>query len=300
MSGPVPERRVKAAPKAVLAHHLRVGFVEISDRRQHDLRRERQRGDRRPRGDGAVVRPGRDAPRLVVVEAALDTHDPASGGAGAVARRKPPAIFAVALELSRVADRVLLLGERGAAAVLEVVNAALAHVVVADAAKVYPDVRELVNEERPGVQELLAVELLPAVRPCPCLVAALWQGVRRRSQAEHGQENRLAVALPPGFQKPVLRLPCVRDRQAAVLRPLPVDAAVERVGKLRYLALLFRLAVKVGGGGQCPGEQEGCVDGRQFRLPRAPTGLHVQEVIEESLVAGRVPVVALRACLLYT
>ena len=147
----------------------------------------------------------------------------------------------------------------------------------------------------PAYRNSLAVELLPAVRPRPGFVALLRQRVRRRSQAQHVQEDRLAVALPPGFQKSALRLPSVRDRQTAVLRPPPVNAAVERVGKRRYLALFFRLAVEVGGGGQCPGEQERRIDGRQLGLPRTPTGLHVQEVVEESLVAGRVPCLTLRA-----
>src|ERR1700675_826530 len=113
----------------------------MSERRQDDLGRERQRRDGRPWGDGAVVRPERDASRLVVIEALLVSIDPTNCRAGTSTARQAPAVFAVSLERSRVPDRVLLLRERGPPAVLEVVDSARAHVVVMDASKVDPYVR---------------------------------------------------------------------------------------------------------------------------------------------------------------
>ena len=111
---PVGERRIEAAPQAVLAHHVRVCFADMPDRRQYDLRREGQRCHGRPRGDGAVIRSVRDATCRVVVEAPLDTADPARGRAGLVAGGDAPAVFAVTREVVRVVDRVLLLRKSGA------------------------------------------------------------------------------------------------------------------------------------------------------------------------------------------
>src|SRR4051812_40636653 len=112
----------------------------MAHRRDDDLRREGERGEGHPRGDGAVVGTERGAPRDVVEELALDAVDHAPAPAGAVAGREPPAVRAVSGEAPRIADRVLLLDEGRLPAVLEVVAAARPHEVIADAAKVDPQV----------------------------------------------------------------------------------------------------------------------------------------------------------------
>jgi hypothetical protein len=89
-------------------------------------------------------------------------------------------VLAVAREFFRVADCVLLLNVGGAAAVLEVINRAPAHVLVLYAAKIYPDVRELMNKKRAGVQVFVIVKLLPAVSARPRLITFGGQRVRRR------------------------------------------------------------------------------------------------------------------------
>src|SRR5947209_4281760 len=95
--------------------------------------------------------------------------DPTRRRAGAIARRNPPDVFTVAFELSRITDRILLLHVGRAATVLEVINSLPAHELILDAAKVYPQVRELVDEERASVEEL--VEFLPWVVFGPSRVA---------------------------------------------------------------------------------------------------------------------------------
>jgi hypothetical protein len=87
----------------------------------------------------------------------------------------------------------------------------------------------------------------------------------------------------------------MRDGEIAVQRPLPVNAAVERVGERRDLAFRLRLSVEIGGRGQGTGKQEGRIDRRELGFPGSATGLHVQEVVEEPAVAGRVRLPALRA-----
>jgi len=69
-------------------------------------------------------------------------------------------VFAVANKLKGVPDRVLLLDVGRLPAVLEIIAAALAHVGIPDAAEIDPQVRELVGEQRPGVEQLAAVDLL--------------------------------------------------------------------------------------------------------------------------------------------
>ena len=96
------------------------------------------------------------------------------------------------------------------------------------------------------------------------------------------------------MQKAAFRLPALGDGFAAVLRPLPVDAAIERLRQLADLAFLAG-AVEIARGGQHARHQQRGIDQRQLALPDAAPAVHVQEVVVETLVAGRVGLVALRA-----
>src|ERR1700674_1011159 len=118
---------------------------------QYDLGRERQRRHHSPRRKGAVVGSVGHAAPYIVEESALDTTHFDAGGAGALTRGKSPAMRAIAREFERVGDRVLPLHISRAPAVLEIVDALVAHEVVLNATKVDPDMRELVREQRPRV-----------------------------------------------------------------------------------------------------------------------------------------------------
>ena len=97
-------------------------------------------------------------PARVVEEAPLDAVD-RSRRPRPVARREPPAQFAVVGKATgfRIAYSLLDIG--GPPAVLEVVDPLVAHEGVLDAAEVDPDVRELVGEQRAGVEVFEVVEL---------------------------------------------------------------------------------------------------------------------------------------------
>src|SRR5207249_4233444 len=112
----------------------------------------------------------------------------------AVAGGQAPAKGTVALPGARVADRIGALGERGAARVLEVVDAERPGGGIADAAEVDPDVGILVAEERPEGDPLAAVPLRDAIGAAPRCPRAVGQWVRRRSEAEEVEDHRLAVA----------------------------------------------------------------------------------------------------------
>src|SRR5690606_32264945 len=117
-----------------------------------------------------------------------------------------PAILVVADVAARVDARIGALYVHGATAVLEVVAALLPHEAVADSAEVDPRVRELVDEQWPGVQEAVAVDVLPLVGAGPGAVAILADRMRGRAQRQHVEHDRLAVAFPAVVQESALGL----------------------------------------------------------------------------------------------
>src|SRR5439155_17752776 len=106
--------------------------------------------------------------------------DPQRPGPRTLAGGEAPAVAAVALEAARVAHRVLLLDIGGAPGVLEVIEPSLPHVPVPDPTEVDPEVRHLVDEEGPGVDELVAVDLPPRICRQPRVVAFLGEREGRR------------------------------------------------------------------------------------------------------------------------
>src|SRR6185312_17154056 len=93
-----------------------------------------------------------------------------------------PGVFIVTGELVWVAPRVLALDLHRAPAVFKIVAAFLAHEAILDAAKIDPRVRELVHEQWPGIQKIVAVQILPLVGRGPGVVTVALDRVRRRAQ----------------------------------------------------------------------------------------------------------------------
>jgi len=113
-----------------------------------NLRSERQGGDGDPGSNGAVIGTEWGAASKVLEELAFDAVDDSFGPSGSVACRESSAVFPVAFEIHRIANRVLLVQEGRLAAVLKVVTAVLFHEGVTDAAEVDPHVRKLMRKER--------------------------------------------------------------------------------------------------------------------------------------------------------
>src|SRR5262249_62131745 len=113
--------------------------------------------------------------------------------AGPVTRGDAPAVLAVAGELERILPRILLMDVGRPPAVLEVVAPVVAHELVLDSAEIDPEMRELVREERPRVQHLVAVDPLPLVGRAVGGVALGWQRERRRAEPEQVEEESLIV-----------------------------------------------------------------------------------------------------------
>ena len=84
-------------------------------------------------------------------------------------------------------------------------------------------------------------------------------------------------------------------RRAAVASPVPIRAAVERIGEPANFALIGAVAGEIRRGGQHARQQEGRVDRRKLAVPDAPSVDHIEKMIVETLVARRVGVRALNA-----
>ena len=248
--------------------------------------RRRNGGGRR---DRPVVEggPAAGAARRVVEKVARAPH--AVGEvhlAGAVARGEAPDVRPVLVPALRIGDGVGALRVGGAARVLEVVDAALAHGRVLNAAEVDPQVRVLVAEERGEAQVLVAHEAAPGtlVVVRPGVPGARADGVGGRPEREQHHEHRLVVALPVVRDETRLRLPAHADVVAPHLRPFPVDAPVDRVDQGADLRLVGMVGIEVGLRVQHAADQQRRVDRGQLAAAGALTGLHVEEMVEESLV----------------
>jgi hypothetical protein len=75
-------------------------------------------------------------------------------------------------------------------------------------------------------------------------------------------------------------------QRAAVARPVPVDAPVERVGERADLALAGVGPVEVLLAGERAGQEQRRVDGRELDALEAQAGGGDEEVVEEPLMAG--------------
>src|SRR5258708_6374096 len=118
------------------------------------------------------------------------------------------------------------------------------------------------DEERPRVEKLKTVKLLPLVSAGPSLIALFRQRVRRRGQTENVKNQGLVVAQPSILDESAFGFPPMRDSihasgavplrtpvDSAVLRPLPVGPGVDCVRKRANLLLVFGVAVEILSGG---------------------------------------------------
>src|ERR1700735_2375015 len=96
-----------------------------------------------------------------------------------------------------------------------------------------------------------------------------------------------AVTLPTVVKKTGFWFPSLRKSRFAVQRPLPVDAAIQCIGELPNLGLVLSAAGKIGSRGEHSGEEQSRIDQRQLALPDPFAGLHLKEVIIQTLVTGR-------------
>ena len=119
----------------------------------------------------ANLSPRRSA-RMVGVEGHVPSFDLESAVERTVASRQTPDALAVVVELRWIVDGVSTLSQGGSAGILEIVDALVAHVGIANSAKIDPDVRVLMSEQRGKIHVFVVIELSPLVafsELSPCL-----------------------------------------------------------------------------------------------------------------------------------
>src|ERR1700691_4361102 len=176
----------------------------MTQRRQDQLGREGQRGDRRAGADGAVVRPIGHAARGIAEKPAFPSVDLQRFIAGSVIRRDAPAILAIAFESVRIASCVFALNIGCAPAVLKIIAVFLAHEAIPYAGKIDSGLGKKMDKKRAGIEKLVIVDDLTLIGLGPLPEAVVRQRVRRRRQAQDINNRRLAVALPAIVQKSAL------------------------------------------------------------------------------------------------
>ena len=124
--------------------------------------------------------------------------------------------------------------------------------------------RVLVDEERARVEKVVPVQVLPLVGHGPGRIALFGQRTGGRAEAEHVEEDGLAVALPAIVQEAAFGLPAMRDRVSVALRSAPVDPAVQLDGKMTQLALVWRIGIEIRTRGQHSGNQQRSVHQRDL------------------------------------
>src|SRR5208282_77952 len=124
-----------------------------------------------------------------------------------VVRGDAPTILAIAFESIRIVSCVFALDISRAPTVFEIVAVFLAHEPISYASEIDPRVGELMNEERPGIEKLVIVNVLPLIRRGPRFEAVVLQGARWRRQAQNIKNGRLVIAIPAIVQKSAARFP---------------------------------------------------------------------------------------------
>ena len=237
---------------------LPVAPMQLLNRGFSDLGREGDRGNGRRRSERSVVvsfcagcaacsvsaKRAQFAGHLV-----LDVRGPVDGGPS-------PNVGAVILPAVGIGDRIVALGMHGAAAVLEVIDAAAVHVWVADRPEIDPDVAEHMAKQGGESEMRLAEARTPiaiiAARPCvPC---APLNRIGGRAERQEVDDHRLVVALPVVRQKTGFGQPAMTDGRRVRLGPLPVNSAIDRFRQRADLLLARVIAVEVGLAEQHAGE----------------------------------------------
>src|SRR6202140_5673449 len=89
--------------------------------------------------------------------------------------------------------------------------------------------RQLMDEEGPCIEEVVPVQVFPLIRQGPCLEARTGQWIRRRTEAEHVEDECLAVPFPAVTQEAMFWLPTMGHGCTIPLRPAPIAAPAQGV-----------------------------------------------------------------------
>ena len=108
--------------------------------------------------------------------------------------------------------------------------------------------------------------------------------VGRRAHRQKVDHHQFAILAPARMQKSAVRLPSHGKSRAAIEHPRPIDAFVDCGGRDPDLGIVEMLA-----SGEHSTQEQCGVDGREFAVPHALAGFHVDEVVEEAVLIGQLP-----------
>src|ERR1041384_1689617 len=141
-------------------------------------------------------------------------------------------------------------------------------------------------EERGEDDVRVAVLRLPLVPAGPLLPPELvCDRVRWGTISENVHDHRFVVAGPlsvPGKPRP--RVPSHQDPRVEISEPLPVCAAVNRVGERADLHFSGVAPVEIFPRIENPGEKQPAVDRRELAVPGPDARVHVEKMIEKPFV----------------
>src|SRR5687768_6865541 len=108
--------------------------------------------------------------------------------------------------------------------------------------------------------------------------------MRQRAESEDIEQQCLVVALPAVWQKPAFWLPGMSQGDAAILRPLPINALIQSLSQPSDFALFRSGAVEIGGACQRASDQNRRVDRGKLTVPGATACANVEKVIVKTAV----------------
>ncbi len=148
--------------------------------------------------------------------------------------------------------------------------------------------RVLVSEQRRKPQVLVAPVRAPGlvVGRAPGGPRRCVDRVHRRAQRQQVDDHRFVVAAPVEPDESVCRHPAQRDQRRARLCPGPVHAGVNGVDQLPDPRFVVVGLIEPALAEQHSGQQQRGVHRRQLAVPEPQAAVHVEEVIEETLVSG--------------
>src|SRR5262249_8718452 len=157
-----------------------------------------------------------NAARCISKESAIAVMHASPLIAGAIAGGESPEILAITFEFMGIVDGIFTLNANCLLAVLKIITALGAHERILDQPEIDPRVGILVSKKRPGIQDVIAVDVFPLVSGGPGQKAFVCKRKCRRAQAKNKQKDGFIVAFPTVMEKPALRFPSLRNSGSSV------------------------------------------------------------------------------------
>ena len=202
-----------------------------------------------------------------------------------VTRGQSPNVTAISHPVRRVRNAIRPLGQARSPRILEVRAVVIVHVGVGDVAEIDPAVGVVVSKQRWKRHEGLIIISGPSVSAGPSLPAGCGQGIGRGAKAKNIENHTLVISNPVVREEIAGRKPAHRNNIGLSRHPIPIHPIQYRIRHRSNRGLIGVGAIVILFGVKYPRQQQGRIDGRQLRGKGTYGGVHIQEMIEPSLVS---------------